>query len=767
MPSAAGLAGPPAKGAVERPAGPASGVADALAAGLTESDFRAIEARLGRAPNAAELGMFSAMWSEHCSYRSSRRHLARFPTESPRVLEGPGENAGAVEIGDGLAAVFKVESHNHPTFIEPYQGAATGVGGILRDIFTMGARPVALMNSLRFGPLSDRNNRRRFAGAVAGIANYGNSMGIPTVGGEVGFEDCYSLNPLVNAFALGLAPADRLFRARAESPGHPVYCVGAKTGRDGIQGAAMASAAFDDEAEAKRPTVQVGDPFLEKLLLEACLELMQGDALVAVQDMGAAGLTCSTAEVAARGGCGVRVDLDRAPQREAGMSAYEILLSESQERMLLVVRRGREGEVERVFAKWDLDAAALGEITGDGLLRVTHRGEPAALVPCRALTEDAPLENRPMAAPSSWPPAEVTAADLDEPRDWNAVALRLAASPGLASRRWVYEQYDHMVRSDTAARPGADAGVIRIKGSRLGVAMSLDGSGRYTGADPRRGGALAVSEACRNLAAVGAAPVGATNCLNFGNPEKPEVMWQFSEAIDGMREALRALGVPITGGNVSFYNETDDAGILPTPVVGVVGVLPDVRALVRQHFRGPGDAVYLAGGATGGASAGAALGASEYLKVIHRRTDGRPPAPALEAEARLGAFLRAAAAAGITRSAKDLSEGGLFQAAVESVFAPDGARCGASLSLETPARIEAPLFGEAPARALVTAAVEDSAALEALAEEHGTPLARLGTTGGDALKVRANGAAVIHLPTPDLWNAFGLGLERAMSGKAP
>ena len=752
----------PAAAAAERPVGPGLGVADALAAGLTESDFRAIEARLGRAPNAAELGMFSAMWSEHCSYRSSRRHLARFPTESPRVLEGPGENAGAVAIGDGLAVVFKVESHNHPTFIEPYQGAATGVGGILRDIFTMGARPVALMNSLRFGPLSEANNRRLFSGAVAGIANYGNSMGIPTVGGEVGFEDCYSLNPLVNAFALGLAPADRLFRARADSPGHPVYCVGAKTGRDGIQGAAMASAAFDDEAEAKRPTVQVGDPFLEKLLMEACLELMQGEALIAVQDLGAAGLTCSTAEVAARGGCGVRVDLDRAPQREAGMSAYEILLSESQERMLLVVRRGRESEVERVFAKWDLDAAALGEITDDGLLRVTRGGEPAALVPCRALTEDAPVEDRPMAAPASWPPPEVTAADLDEPSDWNDAALRLAASPGLASRRWVYEQYDHMVRSDTVARPGADAGVIRIKGSRLGVAMSLDGNGRYAGADPRRGGALAVSEACRNLAAVGAEPVGATNCLNFGNPEKPEVMWQFSEAIDGMSEALRALGVPITGGNVSFYNETDDAGILPTPVVGVVGVLSDVGALVRQHFRAPGDAVYL----VGGASADGALGASEYLKVIHGRTDGRPPAPALEAEARLGAFLRAAASAGLTRSAKDLSEGGLFQAAVESVFAPDGARCGATLSLETPARIEGPLFGEAPARALVTAAPKDTAALEALADEHGAPLTRLGTTGGATLTIQANGAAVIRASTDDLWNAFGLGLERAISEAA-
>ena len=756
--------------AAQSAGGPVVGPAEAVAAGLPETDYAEIERLLGRPPNATELGMFAAMWSEHCSYRSSRPHLARFPTESPRVVEGPGENAGAVAIGEGLAAVFKVESHNHPTFIEPYQGAATGVGGILRDIFTMGARPVALMNSLRFGPLSHRENRRLFAGAVAGIANYGNSMGIPTVGGEAGFEDCYALNPLVNAFALGLAPADRLFRARADEPGHPVYCVGAKTGRDGIHGAAMASAEFDEEAESKRPTVQVGDPFLEKLLMEACLELMRGDSLVAVQDMGAAGLTCSTSEIAAKGGCGVRVDLDRVPQRENGMSAYEILLSESQERMLLVVRRGREAEVERVFAKWDLDAAALGEITGDGLLRARHAGEAAAEVPCRALTEGAPPSDRPLAAPGSWPPSEVTAADLDEPKDWNEVALRLAAAPGLCSRRWVYEQYDHMVRSDTLARPGADAGVVRIKGSRLGVAMTLDGNGRYAGADPRRGGALAVSEACRNLAAVGATPVGATNCLNFGNPEKPEVMWQFSEVIAGMSEALSAFGVPITGGNVSFYNETDGAGILPTPVVGVVGVLEDTATLVGQHYRDRGEAIYLVGAPLEGGSSeeGSAggetpLGASEYLKGIHGRTDGRPPAPALEAEVRLGAFLREAAAAGILRSAKDLSEGGLFQAAVEGMFAPDGGRLGLVLALEVDRRIEGALFGEAPARALVSVTPEDRDALHALAEKHAVPAKMVGLTGGDRFGIIVNRRRVIDLAVDTLWDAFGHGLERALS----
>ncbi len=732
----------------------------AQAAGLTADEYQRIVSLLGRRPNRNELGMFSAMWSEHCSYKSSKRQLARFPTRSPRVLEGPGENAGAVLLGEGRAAVFKVESHNHPTFIEPFQGAATGVGGILRDVFTMGARPVALMNSLRFGPLSDPANRARFTGAVAGIANYGNSMGIPTVGGEVFFEDCYERNPLVNAFALGIAPADRIFRARADAPGSPIWCVGAKTGRDGIHGAAMASASFDEEAEARRPTVQVGDPFLEKLLMEACLELMRGDALIAIQDMGAAGITCSTAEMASRGGAGVEVDLDAVPQRETGMSAYEILLSESQERMLMVVRPGREDEVRRVFRKWDLDAAAIGRVSGDGMLRARHRGETAVELPCRALTDDAPAVDRPVRQPSGWPPPEVRAAELPEPADWNEAILAMAGSPELSSRRFVYEQYDHMVRSDTLIRPGGSAGVIRIKGSRLGIAMTLDGNGRYAANDPRRGGALAVAEACRNLAAVGALPIGATNCLNFGNPERPEIMWQFAEAITGMSEALSAFGVPITGGNVSLYNETDDAGIFPTPVVGVVGLLEDAGARIGQHFAGSGDRILLAGPEDDAGH----LGASAWLKERFGRTDGRPPRPDLDAEIRLGAFLRSAA--GVLYSARDLSEGGLLAALVESLFAPDGsAALGADVALECSSRLEGVLCGEGVARALVSVSPDREDAVRTLAERAGVPLRMLGTVGGDGLRLRVNGASAAALPLKTLSDAFGNGLERAATGE--
>ncbi len=732
-------------------------VETALASGLTAGEYERIVALLGRPPNHNEIGMFSAMWSEHCSYKSSRPQVARFPTESPRVLEGPGENAGAVSLGEGLAAVFKVESHNHPTFIEPFQGAATGVGGILRDVFTMGARPVALMNSLRFGPLTVPRNRALFTGAVAGIANYGNSMGIPTVGGEVFFEDCYTLNPLVNAFALGIAPADRIFRAGADAPGSPVWCVGAKTGRDGIHGAAMASASFDEEAEARRPTVQVGDPFLGKLLMEACLELMRSDALLAVQDMGAAGITCSTAEMASRGGAGVEVELDRVPQRETGMSAYEILLSESQERMLMVVRPGHEGEVQRVFRKWDLDAAAIGRISGDGMLRVLHRGTVAAEVPCRALTDDAPVFERPVRQPSGWPEPEVGIAELPEPSDWNEVVLALAGSPELASRRFVYEQYDHMVRSDTLVRPGGSAGVVRIKGTRLGIAMTLDGNGRYTARDPRRGGALAVSEACRNLAAVGAVPIGATNCLNFGNPERPEIMWQLAEAVTGMSEALRAFGVPITGGNVSLYNETEDTGIFPTPVVGVVGLLEDTDARIAQHLARSGDLILLAGPDTP-----ENLGASAYLKERFGRIDGRPPRPDFDAEIRLGNFLRSAA--GVLSSARDLSEGGLLAALVESLFAPDGAATGAEITVECASRPEGVLCGEGVARALVSVPPDRVDTALALAERAGIPLRRLGSTGGDGLRLRVNGAAAATLTLEALSEAFGNGLRRAAAG---
>ncbi|HLE69099.1 MAG TPA: phosphoribosylformylglycinamidine synthase subunit PurL, partial [Vicinamibacteria bacterium] len=574
---------------------------------LSREEYDRIVEKLGREPNENEIGMFSVMWSEHCSYKSSRVHLRRLPTRGPRVLQGPGENAGVVDIGHELAAVFKVESHNHPSFIEPFQGAATGVGGIIRDIFTMGARPIALMNSLRFGPLSLQKNRSILTGVVAGIASYGNSMGIPTVGGEVNFEDGYSLNPLVNAFCLGIAPKDRIFLARAEGEGNPVFYVGAKTGKDGIHGATMASAEFDEAAEEKRPTVQVGDPFLEKLLLEACLELMATDALVAIQDMGAAGLTCASSEMGARGRTGIEIDLDKVPQRERGMTPYEILLSESQERMLLVARAGREAEVERIFHKWDLDASAIGKVTTDGLLRVFSRGRVGAEVPARALADEGPVYERPMARPAYLDRLEdVRIDDLEEPRDLEATLATMLESHGVASKHWVFEQYDHMVRSNTIVLPGGDAGCVRIKGTPMALAMCLDGNGRYSYLDPYLGGALAVAEGCRNLAAVGASPIGATNCLNFGNPEKPEIMWQFSNVIDGMRDACQHFQVPITGGNVSFYNETEGEGIFPTPVVGLVGVLEDRSQRVTHHFKEKGDLIYLLGATS------EEIGGSEY-----------------------------------------------------------------------------------------------------------------------------------------------------------
>ncbi len=517
---------------------------------LTEDEYRQIVKKLGREPNLTELGLFSVMWSEHCSYKSSRMHLRRLPTKGPRVLQGPGENAGVVDLGHGLAAVFKVESHNHPSFIEPFQGAATGVGGIIRDIFTMGARPVALMNSLRFGPLSVPKNRSLLEGVVAGIASYGNSTGIPTVGGEVAFEDCYNLNPLVNAFCLGIAPKDRIFLARAEGQGNPVFYVGAKTGKDGIHGATMASAEFDEAAEEKRPTVQVGDPFMEKLLFEACLELMSTDALVAIQDMGAAGLTCSTSELAARGGTGIAIDISDVPQREKGMTPYEIMLSESQERMLLVAKAGRESEVEAIFDKWDLHAVKIGKVTSDGMLRVRAAGQAGqagqdgkevAVVPCRALVEDGPIYERPMERPSYLDEtAQFDLGSVPEPDDAGDVLERLIASHGLANKHWIFQQYDHMVQSNTIVLPGSDAGVIRLKGTPLALAMSLDGNGRYAYLDPYLGGALAVAESCRNVSAAGATPIGATNCLNFGSPEKPEVMWQFARVIDGIADACTA-----------------------------------------------------------------------------------------------------------------------------------------------------------------------------------------------------------------------------------
>jgi len=575
--------------------------------GLKPDEYERIEQFLGREPNLTELGIFSVMWSEHCSYKSSRVHLKTLPTTGRQVLQGPGENAGAVDIGDGLAAVFKIESHNHPSFIEPYQGAATGVGGIIRDIFTMGARPIALLNSLRFGSIDAPGTRRLLEGVVAGIAGYGNSIGIPTVGGEIAFEPSYAGNPLVNVFCLGIAKASDIIKGVASGVGNSVYYVGAKTGRDGIHGATMASAEFDEKSAEKRPAVQVGDPFMEKLLLEACLEVMQTDALVGIQDMGAAGLTCSTTEMGSRGGAGVEIDIAHVPQRESGMTPYEIMLSESQERMLLVVKRGREADVERIFDKWDLHAVHIGEVTSDGMLRVKDRGTVVAEIPNRALTDEAPLYRRPMTEPEYL--AEVRTLDLEAlsgPATHNTSLLMLLGSPTIGSKKWVYRQYDHMVRTNTINYPGFGAGVVRIKGTDRALALSVDGNGRYCYLDPYCGAMLAVAEAARNVACAGARPIGATNCLNFGNPERPAIMWQLARAVEGIGAACRALEVPITGGNVSLYNETDGKAIYPTPVIGVVGLLEHANRVVSRRFGSSGRVMRSFCSATDTASSAAA-----------------------------------------------------------------------------------------------------------------------------------------------------------------
>src|SRR5712672_1986536 len=596
--------------------------------GLTSAEYEKIKQLLGgREPTLNELGIFSVMWSEHCSYKSSRVHLKRLPTRSKRVLQGPGENAGIIDIGDGWACAFKIESHNHPSFIEPFQGATTGVGGILRDIFTMGARPVAVMDSLRFGPITDHvertlpptgsgqvlpgtaglrpgrtaeaavptqadihRNHSILEGVVAGVASYGNCFGVPNLGGETKFEPCYSGNPLVNAFALGLVRKNEIFYAKAAGEGNPVIYVGAKTGRDGIHGATMASEEFSEASEAKRPNVQVGDPFLEKLLLEACLEAMQTGAIVGIQDMGAAGLTCSTCEMGGRGNVGIEIELDRVPQRETGMTAYEIMLSESQERMLLVAQKGREQEVFRVFEKWGLDAVEVGRVTNDGKMRVMEHGEVVAEIPNEALTDDAPLYERPLQRWEPPVPREMPEhIKLGESGDLTENLKQLLASPNICGKRWVWQQYDHMVQTNTVEAPGAgDAGVIRIKGSQRGLAMALDGNSRWCYLDPRLGAMHAVAEAARKVSCSGATPVGATNCLNFGNPEKPYIMWQFSQTMDGITKACEELEIPITGGNVSFYNETLGEGIYPTPVLGVVGILDDVRKTAKMHFHATG-----------------------------------------------------------------------------------------------------------------------------------------------------------------------------------
>ena len=733
--------------------------------GITTEEYARIVELMGREPNRTELGLFSVMWSEHCSYKSSRVHLKTLPTRGARVLQGPGENAGAVDIGDGLAAVFKIESHNHPSFIEPYQGAATGVGGIIRDIFTMGARPIALLDSLRFGPLDDARSRRVLKGVVAGIGGYGNSIGIPTIGGEVMFDETYAGNPLVNVFCLGIARHDAIVKSAAGGIGNPVYYVGARTGRDGIHGATMASAEFDETTAEKRPAVQVGDPFMEKLLLEACLEVMKTDACVGVQDMGAAGLTCSTCETGARGGVGIDIDVTRVPQREAGMTPYEIMLSESQERMLLIVKRGREADVERIFEKWDLHAVRIGEVIAEPRLRVREHGAIVADVPNLALADEAPLYNRPMREPDGRQELQRIPAGELRPRPQPADALMtLLGSPTVASKAWIYRQYDYMVRTNTLAPAGAGAGVVRVKGTPRALAMSVDGNGRFAFLDPRLGAALAVAEAARNVACAGALPIGATNCLNFGNPERPDVMWQFAEAVAGIAEACRALEVPITGGNVSLYNETDGRAILPTPVLGVVGVLDDASCLLTRVFPAAGLEILVLGDNHG------ELGGSEYLKTVHGLLRGRPPALDLGRERSLQRLLVELATKRLIRSAHDCAEGGFAVALSECCFESGGT--GADVTIEPAGSdggvdlLAATLFGESASRAVVTAATGQIDVVLGLARAAAVPCRRIGWTGGAAIRIKVAGRLELECNLADAEARWSSALAGWLEGRA-
>lgn len=727
---------------------------------LTTDEFDRIKSNLGREPNMTELGIFSVMWSEHCSYKSSRVHLKRLPTKGERVIVPPGENAGVVDIGDGWCIAFKVESHNHPSFIEPFQGAATGVGGILRDVFTMGARPVAAMNSLRFGPLDapkyGNRNKSILKGVVEGIGHYGNCFGVPTIGGEVVFDESYSLNPLVNAFALGLVRKDQIFFGKAEGVGNPVLYVGAKTGRDGIHGATMASAEFDDEALEKRPTVQVGDPFLEKLLLEACLEAMRSGAIAGIQDMGAAGLTSSSVEMAARAGTGIELDLSRVPQRETGMTAYEMMLSESQERMLIVARRGREKELVEIFNKWDLDAVVIGKVIEGDNIRVFHNGHLEADLPVGALTDDAPRYERPMVAVS--PKSDVQSPNPDRERkdlgpgtlDLGQALKALLSSPNICSKHWVYEQYDTMVRTNTAVLPGADAAVIRVKETRRAIAMCLDGNGRYVAVNAKEGAKLAVAEAARNVVCVGARPIAVTNCLNFASPERPEVMRSFSDVIDGMKEACGAFETPVVSGNVSFYNETEGKKILPTPVVGMVGLIEDTRKIITQGFKDEGDIIGLLGVTNDD------LSVCEYASTVLGKSteemiaEGRVPRLDLDLEKQVQETLLKLADRQLLKSAHDCSDGGLAVAIAECCFSSLGRDAiGADVALNSNGLSnEARFFGETPSRIVVSFSPEDR---EHIIETVGDlPFDIIGHVQGSDLTIRVDSAKIMAMPVFDL-----------------
>ena len=726
--------------------------------GLSPGEYKRILKLLGREPTYTELGIFSVMWSEHCSYKSSKLLLKKLPTKRKGVIQGPGENAGIISIGDGLAIVFKIESHNHPSFIEPYQGAATGVGGILRDIFTMGARPIALLNSLRFGCLTQARNRYLLEGVVAGIAGYGNCIGVPTPGGEVYFNDCYNNNILVNVLALGIIKEDRIFRGRAEGIGNPVIYVGSKTGRDGIHGATMASEEFSKTEEQKRPTVQVGDPFTEKLLLEACLELMKYDYITGIQDMGAAGLTCSSVEMAGRAGTGMELDLGRVPCREPGMSPYEMMLSESQERMLLVAQLPYVNEIKDIFQKWDLEVVELGQVIAEPILRVTNNGCVVAELPIPALTDEAPVYRRPTRAPHYLKARQkLSLIQLSQPSDYQETFLKLISSPNLASKEWIYRQYDHMVRTNTIILPGADAAAIRIRGTNKAIGVTVDGNSRYCSLEPYQGARIAVAEASRNLACIGARALGITDCLNFGNPERPRVMWQFQQTILGIREACRALKLPVVSGNVSFYNETQGGeGVYPTPVIGIAGIIDDVHNTCTHWLKEAGDIIVLLG------ETYAELGGSEYLAICHGLEQGRPPKLRWDRERTVQAVVLSAIKKGYIASAHDCAEGGLAIALAESCFSPQETNLGIQVVMKDQGlRLDALLFSESQSRIIVSLKEKDLIRLKRLARKYSLPMQVLGRVIPERFCIEIKGGGkVCDLPVAELEREWQTGLTR-------
>lgn len=728
----------------------------ALDHGLTEEEYKKIVDTLGREPNITELGILAAMWSEHCSYKSSRIHLRKFPTSGEVVIQGPGENAGIIDIGDGQCAVFKMESHNHPSFIEPYQGAATGVGGILRDIFTMGARPIAILDSLRFGDPELPKTKYLVGGVVSGIAGYGNCIGIPTVGGEVYFDKCYNGNPLVNVFALGITNKDEIFRGYARGLGNPVIYVGSKTGRDGIHGAVMASETFTKEAEEKRPAVQVGDPFTEKLLLEACLELFKTGVVVGIQDMGAAGLTSSSTEMAERAGTGIRIDIEKVPRREEHMTPYEVMLSESQERMLMVLEKGKEDVAERIFRKWGLDFSVIGEVTDSGKLVIAEDGKTVAEVPISLISEEAPVYDRPYSEPAYI--KETKKLDLSSvpvPRDLGRAVLKLLSSPTLAEKRSIWEQYDYMVRTNTIVLPGSDSAVVRIKGTKKALAMTVNCNSTYCYLDPYTGGAIAVAECARNLACSGARPLAITDCLNFGSPEEPGVMWQFKRAIEGISEAALRLNTPVVSGNVSFYNQTGSVAVYPTPTIGMVGLIQDVEKHITQWFKDEGDVIVLLG------ETKEELGGSEYLKQIHGIVAGEPPELDLGAESSLLRALLEAADRGILKSAHDLSEGGLALSLAESCFAPEYTS-GFTVELPGTLRKDALLFSESQSRAVVSLDDKDLGILKKIAESNNVPMSVIGRVGGAGFLIEG----LIDIPVSEARRAWATGFEDSLKSHA-